>query len=152
MASFLPEPKAGKGKSVVLVPPNVQSRIQAARNATKHKKANLSSFPQQPTNDKEEPDEGTESFFSYLDCKPAEEQLSTVRVGPSMPQTNTQSNLYHFEGSSDVTDVKQVAEDVHSGQQQIASSVEDRLAAGSVNSSSRLDPEAVSTCVFVTCY
>ena len=130
---------------MVLVPPNVQSRIQAARNATKHKKANLSNFTQQVTTEREEPDEATESFFSYLDSKPTEEQMSTIRVGPSMPQTNTQSSLYHFEGSSDVTGVKQVVgEDVQSSQQQIAGGVEDRLAEGSVNSSSQLDPQAVS--------
>ena len=96
------------------------------------------------TNEKEEPDEGTESFFSYLDSKPAEEQISTVRVGPSMPQTSTQPSLYHFEGSSDVAGVKQVAKDVQSSQQQKANTVEDRLAEGSINSSSQLDSEAVS--------
>ena len=53
---------------MVLVPPNVQSRIQAARNATKHKKANFlsSTTQQQETNEKEElDDEAIGNFFVF---------------------------------------------------------------------------------------
>ena len=133
---------------MILVPPNVQSRIQAARNATKHKKANfLSSTTQhEETNDKETlDDEGTGNFFSYLDTKQTEEHVSTVRVGPSMPQANSQSNLYHFEDDSATV---QATEDSQSNQQQAAagsSRGEERLTEGlDVNSSAQLDPETVS--------
>ena len=145
LASFLPEPKAGKGKSIVLVPPNVQSRIQAARNATKHKKANFLSSSTQPqvTNAKEElDDEGTGNFFSYLDTKQTEEHVSTLRVGPSLPQRSSQSNLYHFEDGSSTDTVAQ------SDQEQVATRGEERLTEGiDGNSSAQLDPETVSLCV-----
>ena len=134
---------------MVLVPPSVQSRIQAARNATKHKKANFSSSTIQPqvTNEKEELEE-TGSFFSYLDSNQTEEHAPTVRVGPCMPQTNNQPNLYHFEDSSTTEDTK------NSQQQAITSGgVEDRLTEGlNVNTSSQLDPEAVSFCVHLSSY
>ena len=134
---------------MILVPPNVQSRIQAARNATKHKKANFlsSTTQQQETNKKEElDDEATGNFFSYLDAKQTEEHVSSVRVGPSMPQTNSQS---HFEDAIS-TDAVQVTE---SDQQQAAASTsmgEERLTEGlDTNTSTQLDPEAVSLCVYL---
>ena len=148
LASFLPEPKAGKGKSVVLVPPNVQSKIQAARNATKHKKANFLSSTTQPqeTNEKEEL-EGTGNFFSYLDTKQTEEHVSTVRVGPSLPQTSSQPNLYHFEDGSSTDTVAQ------NDQQQVTTRGEERLTEGiDANSSAQLDPETVSLYVSVSVF
>lgn len=140
---------------MILVPPNVQSRIQAARNATKHKKTILSSSIQPVANEKDELDESTENFFSYLDSKPTEEHLSTVRVGPSASQINNQSTIYAFEedvSSSDATTTTttttQVIEGIQGNQQQVPSNVQERLSGGSdVNSSSHLDPEAVSTCM-----
>ena len=133
---------------MVLVPPSVQSRIQAARNATKHKKANFSSSTIQPqvTNEKEEL-EDTGSFFSYLDSNQTEEHSPTVRVGPCMPRTN-QPDLYHFEDSD-------TAEDTKNNQQQVITGggVEDRLTEGlNANTSSQLDPEAVSFCVHLSSY
>ena len=126
---------------MVLVPPNVQSRIQAARNATKHKKANfLSSTTQPPVTIAKEELEETGSFFSYLDSKQTEEHVPTVRVGPCMPQKSNQSDLYHFEESS-------TAKDAENNQQQVITGddVEDRLTEGlNANTSSQLDPEAVS--------
>ena len=97
------------------------------------------------TTEKQSPDEGNESFFSYLDSKPTEEHIATVRVGPCMPQANSLSSLYHFEGSSDATSTQQGTEGTQSGQQRAGRNVEDRLTEGlDVSNSSQLDPEVVS--------
>ena len=82
----------------------------------------------------------------YLDSKPTEEHLSTVRVGPSVPQMNNQSGVYNFEedvsSSGATTTQQQVIEGIH---RQVPSNVQERLSGGSdVNDLSHLDPEAVS--------
>ena len=152
MASFLPEPKGSRGKNVSLVPPNVQSRIQAARSATKHKMSNLKGTAQPAPSVKEDQDDaiGT-SFFSHLESKSVEAP-SSVKVGPRMPQKPQVDpfSLYDYEGDGTaLVDNPQERDDTRSvqeqqQQQQIHSpaGVQGSRLAG--NDSANLDPEAVS--------
>jgi len=58
-----PEPKGSKVKSIALIPSNVQSRIQAARSATKQKKLNLTGTAKRTPSEKEDPDDSFGTSF-----------------------------------------------------------------------------------------
>jgi len=153
LASFLPEPKGSKVKSIALVPSNVQSRIQAARSATKHKKLNLTGTAKPIPNEKEDPDDsfGT-SFFSHLESKPVE--APSAKVGPRMPHKPQVDpfSLYDYEGDGTaLVDDPQLNEGTQSEQQQqqqqlhSLAGVQGRLLGKpDGNDSANLDPEAVS--------